>query len=528
MTDTAANIIVIDDSPDDRMLYRRTLQKVADKSYSVTEAGDGEEGLCHLDADNPVCVLLDYSLPGHNGIEVLKQIRGKHPFVPVVMLTGQGNENVAVAAMQEGAQNYILKSTITAEILDHVIQMATAHCKLQKRIHEQRTSLEVFTHALAHDLKEPIRTIRSFVELIARNETFPDKTKHYFQHIENAADRMHMLIDTVFHYTRLDDPVPVAREICDTGSVLQGALENLDKLIRERAAVITSAAPLPHIYANRMQLMQVLQNLISNAIHHSAKAVTIHVYAQEQDQWTFGVRDNGPGIDTAYFHKIFEPFKRLSHQESQGAGLGLATCKKIVESHGGRIWCESKLGEGTTFLFTLPKQPLDTARASDATDTSTPRINAAVKDEGKPLASVLLVDDSPADLEITQFRLVEVPKLRCNFLIAHGGEEALAILSDLKQQGNEVDLMLLDINMPEMGGFEVLERIRANSALNHIPVVMCTGSTYDKDMQHASQLGAIAYLTKPVSFQQLKDIVSKSDMIELCEDNSGYNLVRAA
>ena len=101
-------------------------------------------------------MLLDYSLPGRNGVEILKRIRVKHPLVPVVMLTGQGNEKVAVAAMQEGAQNYISKATIDPETLAHVIQVAILHCRMQSRIAEQRGSLEVFAHALAHDLKEPV------------------------------------------------------------------------------------------------------------------------------------------------------------------------------------------------------------------------------------------------------------------------------------------------------------------------------------------------------------------------------------
>src|SRR5438105_1909037 len=100
-------ILIIDDSEDDRLLYRRTLQKSTDATYGISEANEGEEGLKRIQEASPACVLLDYSLPGRNGIEVLKRIRSKHPFIPVVMLTGQGNENVAVAAMQQGAQNYI-------------------------------------------------------------------------------------------------------------------------------------------------------------------------------------------------------------------------------------------------------------------------------------------------------------------------------------------------------------------------------------------------------------------------------------
>src|SRR5580692_12706844 len=124
----STSILVIDDSEDDREFYRRTLKKSEDAVYDIVEAGSGEQGLARLAEALPACVLLDYSLPGRNGVEVLKRLRAEHPFVPVVMLTGQGNETVAVTAMQEGAQNYISKATITPETLAHTIQIAIQHC----------------------------------------------------------------------------------------------------------------------------------------------------------------------------------------------------------------------------------------------------------------------------------------------------------------------------------------------------------------------------------------------------------------
>src|SRR4051812_45661755 len=117
------NILIIDDSIDDCMLYSRVLHKSSDISYLITEAKDGEEGLKMICAEMPDCILLDYSLPGRNGVEVLKRIRASHPYLPVVMLTGQGNENVAVTAIQEGAQNYIAKSSITPESLQRAIRV---------------------------------------------------------------------------------------------------------------------------------------------------------------------------------------------------------------------------------------------------------------------------------------------------------------------------------------------------------------------------------------------------------------------
>ena len=113
----AIRILVIDDSPDDRELYWRALNKNADVHYEISDAQDGERGLARIAEHAPDCILLDYSLPGRNGIEVLKRIHAMHPHIAVVMLTGQGNETVAVAAMREGAQNYIAKSAITPDAI---------------------------------------------------------------------------------------------------------------------------------------------------------------------------------------------------------------------------------------------------------------------------------------------------------------------------------------------------------------------------------------------------------------------------
>ncbi|HVY87164.1 MAG TPA: response regulator, partial [Caulobacterales bacterium] len=159
-------VLVVDDSEDDRALYRRELKKASPGLYDVLEAADGEHGLALADHNQVRCILLDYSLPGRNGVEVLKRIKARHPFMPVVMLTGMGNESVAVSAMQAGAQNYIVKSTITSEEIDRAVQLAIAHCDMERRIEEQRMSLEIFTRALAHDLKEPVRTIKSFISVL--------------------------------------------------------------------------------------------------------------------------------------------------------------------------------------------------------------------------------------------------------------------------------------------------------------------------------------------------------------------------
>ena len=130
-------VLVIDDNVDDRMLYRRVLKKAFGDRLSLAEEASGERGLDAIAKTEPRCVLLDYSLPGRNGIEVLKLIRLKHAHLPVILLTGQGSEAIAIRSMKEGAQDYITKATITVELLGLVIQMAMEKSALQKRVHEQ-------------------------------------------------------------------------------------------------------------------------------------------------------------------------------------------------------------------------------------------------------------------------------------------------------------------------------------------------------------------------------------------------------
>jgi len=514
-------ILVIDDSEDDQLLYRRCLQKSVVARYQVSEASHGEEGLARLDGDTFACVLLDYSLPGRNGVEILKRIRTRHSFVPVVMLTGQGNEKVAVAAMQEGAQNYISKGSITPETLEHVVQVAIQYCAMQKRIADQRESLEIFARALAHDLKEPVRTIRSLLELLSSEVEFTGKSAAHYQSVQDAAKRMTGLIDTVYYYTRLDGAEKSDSDSCDVNQLVNEVKENIDRLVQEREAII-ECQRLPSIFMNRAQAMQIFQNLICNAIQHGGSTPRIKVFAEEAaDNWTFCVSDNGPGISGGDLEKLFKPFKRMSQHDAQGLGLGLAICKRIIELYGGKIWCESVFGQGAAFKFTVPKAAPLAAPAVAAQTSSLTRSDS--NGRGNPQATLLLVDDNDIDIELAQILLIERNRLQCKVIVARDGREALARLQEM-----HVDLMLLDINMPRMDGFELLERMRAERILDRVTVVMCSTSTYDEDISRSLELGASGYLTKPPEFERLRDIVEKSPKLKLREERDTLYLLRAA
>jgi CheY-like chemotaxis protein len=516
-----AKILVIDDSEDDRLLYKRSLKKSTDFSCAITEAASGEDGLACIDKEAFACVLLDYSLPGRNGIEILKRIRVKHPFVPVVILTGLGNEKVAVAAMLEGAQNYICKAHIDPQTLVHVIQVAILHCRMQGRIAEQRGALEVFAHALAHDLNEPVRTIRTLLDLVNAELSLEGKTSDHLQSIRYAAERMNSLINTVYFYTRLDGAEPTKLDACSANALVCGAEQNISELIRERQAIITCPS-LPHISVNREQLIQVFQNLLSNAIQNCTTTPLVEITADEApDHWLFHVSDNGPGIGPEYAEKLFMPFKRLSHHKAQGPGLGLAACRKIVELHGGRIWYEAKPGAaGARFMFSIPKvQPADDIHIAGQPVTQAKKCGG----NEKRIATLLLVDDDELAIELAQIQLIDANRLRCKVLVAHDGLEALARLRD-----TEIDLVLLDINMPRMDGFELLERMRAEKLLEHMPVVMCSTSTYEEDILRAKDLGACGYLPKPPDLIRLRSILENFTTLEISEVGNGLHLLRVA
>jgi len=510
-----SEILVIDDNEDDRLLYRRVLTRNS-ADFSLIEVEDGDQGLARIEENRPACVLLDYSLPGHNGIEVLKRIRVRHPYLPVIMLTGQGNETVAVAAIKEGAQNYINKSAISPEAIRHIIRGAIEHSALQQRLQDQQESLQIFSNALAHDLKEPIRSVRTFLDLIRARETFTERGLTYFDYIQSSADRMIALIDAVHLYTRLGSAIEdTSRTQCAMNNIMHDVRQSLTVLIGERKATITSE-PLPEVFANPVQMHQLLQNLLSNALRHGGETPVIHVQAIEKMRhWQFSVADQGPGIAALYRDKIFDPFKRMSANKEQGLGLGLAIAKRIVEFHGGKIWYEPNPEGGAVFSFTLPKEPT-AMQSGGVTITNAGGKNMGDDDSDNNIATILLVEDNPADVELTKIMLFEEGNLHCHLQLASNGQEALNMLELAQQTGAPLpSLVLLDINMPGLNGFDVLDRVVKNPNLKHIPIAMCTTSTYHKDMERAMQLGAFSYITKTVNMGKLKPIIEKIPSLRL-------------
>lgn len=241
-----------------------------------------------------------------------------------------------------------------------ITERKQAEAELQRTTRElvcSNADLEQFAFAASHDLQEPLRAVVECLQLLQQGDTeqLDVRAQELLQHAIEGGRRMRTLINNLLTYARLgahEHPfAPV-----DGEAVLQQALVNLRLVIEESGAVVTHE-PLPRVWADATQLLQVFQNLLGNALKfRSAEPPAIHIgITRTTDAWEFAVRDNGIGIDPQYAKHIFAIFQRLhTRAEFPGTGIGLALCKKVIEHHGGRIWVESELGRGATFFFTIP------------------------------------------------------------------------------------------------------------------------------------------------------------------------------
>ncbi|MGA8030122.1 MAG: ATP-binding protein [Bryobacteraceae bacterium] len=212
---------------------------------------------------------------------------------------------------------------------------------------------EDLIYAAAHDLRQPLRTITAYTQMLQRQCAPDPEASELASFIISAANDMNTLLNDLLAYSRIE--TSPSRKTIHLNSVVQWAIMNLDQMIRSCDARITYAN-LPELLIDESQFVQLFQRLFSNGLKfRSSEAPAIHVSAEEESEtYIISVEDNGQGIELRYHRQIFEPFKRLHGREIPGSGLGLPICQKIVEAHGGKIWVESDGKHGSVFKLSLP------------------------------------------------------------------------------------------------------------------------------------------------------------------------------
>ncbi len=232
----------------------------------------------------------------------------------------------------------------------------------EEKLKFSNEELKNYAHAASHDLKQPIRTIRSFADLLQRHlrkKGWEDKdSEEYLNFIKSGSTNMNRLVNDLLDYGRMASVDDLRFKLYDLNELFKYVEQGLKENINESQATIISD-PLPEMNIIPVKISQLFINLINNAIKFRRKdqdlIIKLKVIEQES-HWMFSLSDNGIGIETEFYEKIFSPFRKLHlNKEYDGSGLGLSTCKRIIDIHKGEIWVESKVGEGTTFFFTIQK-----------------------------------------------------------------------------------------------------------------------------------------------------------------------------
>lgn len=363
MSESAPVILNVDDHEPGRYARSRLLTQAG---YSVTEARNGRDALAMVAEKSPALVMLDVNLPDMSGLDVCRVIKQdpatRH--MPVLHISASAITGTdLVRGLDNGADTYLTEPVEPMVLLATVrslLRLRQAEEALQKAngaLQRSNEDLERFAYAASHDLQEPLRTVAGFARLLDRRlrGKLDTDTNEFLDHILDGTDRMRCLIDDLLAYSQLGLAERAPTERVELSEALALAQRGLQAAIAEGEAEIVPGA-LPAVHGDASQLVQLLQNLLSNALKYRRTDAPsrVHLDAERHGgEWVVSVRDNGIGVPVEQRERIFQPFRRLHGREIPGTGIGLALCRRIVENHGGRIWVEPTPGEGATFRFTL-------------------------------------------------------------------------------------------------------------------------------------------------------------------------------
>ena len=382
-------VLLVEDNPAEARLIRELLAETAPGTFSIEHAATLGATLALLKDIAVDAILLDLTLPDSQGLQTVERVREQAPQTPIVVLTGVEDDSLGVDAVKRGAQDYISKNRASADLLIRALRYAIERQRVRTELKKARAEqlgqqerlnrelairnkdLEDFVHLASHDLREPLRKMISFSDLLRRDlgDPISGKVERDIGFIRDAAERMQTLVEDLLALSRAAGSsrqrLRLALDEC-----VNAALEALQMQIEETGASIERQA-LPEVWGDKTMLTQLYQNLISNAIKFSDRGPPrIRITAQETDgRWIFGVADNGIGINPEYATQIFRPFQRLHGREYEGSGIGLAICRKAIERHGGEIWVEPAAGGGSHFRFLLGHRRAPRSETGPAAET---------------------------------------------------------------------------------------------------------------------------------------------------------------
>lgn len=359
-TASPVRLLLVEDNEYDQMAFRRMV-KQRDLGYEVVTAATGAEGLSQLERGEFDIILLDFLLIDMDGLEFLNELKRRELDTPVIFLTGQGSEKVAVAAMKLGASDYLTKTSDLSHLsqLPATISQAIDQYRLRKEREEIDRMRSDFIAMLTHDLKNPLSTIISAAEFLSQAEDLQSPQKRMVTLIEGASKDMLGLVENFLLVSKIEaGRLEQATEPVNINEVLLRVF-NMNKLHADNKGVhleLELAPHLPIIECNPTQMFRAFTNLVGNALKFTPEGREVRIKSEAiEHEIKIQVSDQGVGIAQDILPFIFDKYKRSTSDENpKGIGLGLYIVKTIVESLRGRVEVASETGKGTAFTVHLP------------------------------------------------------------------------------------------------------------------------------------------------------------------------------
>ena len=342
--------VVVLDVDSNRASQRLRHHHLIEAEFRVHRAAEASQALEAAAAYQPDVVLLNWK-----AADLCRRFKAGRGNIPIVTLLVPSSRTATEPTLC-GA-DLCLPNKLAPAFLIEALKTLLRMQKAERELQRSRGELVDFAVQLAHDIEGPLRGVVTFAELIGQAHALSEKERTYLGHVLSSADQARRVARGVLTYAEAQR-ARLRFNVVPLSGVVKAAVQALSDPIKESAAVIHVQEPLPSALGDFSSLQYVIHNLVSNAINYrrrdTSPIVTIGARRESTGYWLMSVSDNGSGVAKQYHQSIFAPFKRLHGLEVPGAGMGLAICKEIVESHGGRIWIESEPECGASFLFTLP------------------------------------------------------------------------------------------------------------------------------------------------------------------------------
>jgi len=510
--DQPIRVLLIEDNPADARLIEFMLGEARGLRFELDWVADLTAGIARLRTHPIDVVLLDLGLPESTGLDTLRRLMAhKHSVPTLVVLSGLTDEEIAVQALQSGAQDYLVKGQVDSALLVRAIRYAIGRSQAEEALRQAHAEAQAaklraedasrakssFLANMSHDLRTPLNGILGFAQILQWDRALSERQQLGVSAIRQSGEHLLTLINDILDVAKIEAG---KLEICVSEFHLGKFLQVIDDIIRVKAEqkstlrFLCELSPeLPQaIQADERRLRQVLLNLLDNAVKFTAQGeVTLTVRFTPPSRLRFEVRDTGDAMSSEQLARLFKPFEQVGdmHQRSDGTGLGLVISRQFVRLMGGDIEVRSEPGVGNMFSFELD------VPASDWTSRADPGCEPAALVYHGPRRCVLVVDD------VAENRAVLVSALEGVGFDVHEaatGREGLA-----KAQSLQPDLILMDIVLPDIGGIEVIRRLRTLPAHAATPIIAVSASATPEVESRTIAAGANAFLAKPLHLKTL-------------------------